>query len=687
MILRYTSDKFDKRPDKNASELTWSEYTALLSSHEERPDKEGMMFSPASYAEDCTCKKCLDKGVSGVHVVNANVLEVWALTFDLDKDMDGKPLTPDKALEVLRHVRSLGVSCVAYTSHNFSLELGAWRISFELSRPVRSKEFRILWKSALRYLDIPSGIKTDFPARVWYLPSCAPGANKYHAVMPGHPLDVDALLADAPDDVSDTLTLSQDSGDFPKAKEPLLSYVAQQLQNHGQAIEGQEGSKHTLIAANMLLNDYGLSEAEAWPMFRAWNTLNAPPWDEETLRERFTGEYATEPFGQKRHVWEFTSRLSEPPTSAEPGSFAHELGLARQGLKEHLNVCEQDVNMSPLFESAKYLMQKDFPSTPWLVRGLMTQGGVGVVGGEPKTFKTWLASEVAIAVANGDSAFGEFPAEKGSVAYFYAEDMGISVRNRIRALCHKRGSIPDNLYLQPRGRDLDLCNDESLALLVASLQNIPDLKLLVLDPFRDVHSAAEDSSDEMSRVMRRLRTVGTVLGCSVLFVHHTGKAGADTSTRRPGQRLRGSSAVHGGIDNGLYLSGTSGDGKTEFTNRVHTEVKGALGAGHFNLTLKIKDGPDGTSIDTTWIRTEGDAESEEDLNNVVDAIGTDTMRGNKSPSQKDILKHTKGKAEKLKKDLLNAQTTGHIRKSVKDGIFLGWELTDKGMELFKAISS
>lgn len=679
-------DKHDKTV-ANSDAGTWPDLVKSLSVHDERKGKEGKCFSVASYAENCTCKSCIKDGNTLGHAINANVLQVYALAFDLDKNEDGTPLTPDQALGWLKHVKGLGVSCVAYTSHSYSETLGAWRIVFELSRPVTAKEYKPMWKAAIKSLGIPSGIRTsaDFPARVWYAPSCEPGAAHYTATFKGAPLNVDALLTSAPD-VPEPLALSG-STSFGKAPEKLLAHVAQQLQNHGQAKEGENGSTHTLVAANILLNDYGLSEEEGWPMFRAWNVRNEPPWEESELRTRFTGQYATEPFGQKRDVYEFTSRLSEQPDDAAPGTFAHKLSVARKELKEHLNVEASDTNMSEMFIPASELMAKTFPKTPWLVRGLMTQGGVGVIGGEPKTFKTWLATEIAIAVASGDSAFGEFKAEKGKVAYFYSEDMETSIQNRLRSLCKKRGTVPTDLYCQPRGRDLDLCNDESLALLVASLRKIEGLKLLILDPFRDVHSAAEDSSDEMSKVMRRLRVLSTVLGCAVLFVHHTSKSGADTSTRRPGQLLRGSSAVHGGIDNGLYLSGTSGDAKTEFTNRVFTEVKGALGAGHFNLTLKIEDGPDGTAIDTTWTKSEGDAETEEDLNEVVSAIGCEILRGNLHPSQKEILKHTKGTVDKLKKHLLNAQTTGHIRKSVKDGIFLGWELTDKGHELHKAIAS
>jgi hypothetical protein len=203
---------------------------------------------------------------------------------------------------------------------------------------------------------------------------------------------------------------------------------------------------------------------------------------------------------------------------------------------------------------------------------------------------------------------GEFQTVRGTVAYFFAEDLAVQVRNRIRALIAPRNvgsSALGNLYVCPRGKFLDITADENLAWLVASCRRLGKLDLLVLDPLRDISSAAENESDEMAPVMKRLRLVGELLGCTVAVCHHAGKPTADNAKRRPGQKLRGSSAIYGSIDSGIYFGIRGGDGVSRFDLEVDVEIKGARSAGHFGLSLEITDDADGGAVRADWTMSGG----------------------------------------------------------------------------------
>lgn len=257
----------------------------------------------------------------------------------------------------------------------------------------------------------------------------------------------------------------------------------------------------------------------------------------------------------------------------------------------------------PLFRvDAVELLGQTFDAARWLAAGIITRGGITVIGAEPKAAKTWLATELAIAVATGTQVCGEFATESGRVAYFFAEDMAVQIRNRVRALCcgATRELVPDRLFLEPRGSYIDLIDDMELAWIVASCRNLGALDLLVLDPLRDIHSADEDKSGSMRDVMRRLRVLADLLGCTVAVVHHAPKASKDTAKRRAGQNLRGSGAIHGSIDSGLYLENTDGDGTNLFTNTVTSQVKGARSAGRFKLELRVEDDAQGEAMRASW---------------------------------------------------------------------------------------
>ena len=258
----------------------------------------------------------------------------------------------------------------------------------------------------------------------------------------------------------------------------------------------------------------------------------------------------------------------------------------------------------PLFSvDAVELLRAEFPPTPWLVSGLITKGGTTIAAGEPKAgIKTWVLLEVAVAIATGTKAFGEFYAEHGRVATFFAEDQAQSVRNRLRATLAGSGRTiaPGRLLLQPRGEFIDVLKDDDLAWLIASAKRLGPLSLLILEPLRDIHSGEEDKSDSMREVMRRLRMLGEVIGCTIGASHHVPKQTKDTAGRRPGQNLRGSSAIHGSIDSGLYIQPGDGDGRNVFTAGVVSQVKNARSAGSFGLELDIEDDANGEAISARW---------------------------------------------------------------------------------------
>jgi len=291
---------------------------------------------------------------------------------------------------------------------------------------------------------------------------------------------------------------------------------------------------------------------------------------------------------------------SQPPQSEQ---FAAELAAALADVKRALGAQNQ-AEREPLFYPATELFRREYPPTSWLVTGLATRGGLVMIGGEPKTLKTWLACAIAVAVSSGTNVCSEFKAAAGVVAYFYAEDLDRQVRNRLRAElagADRNESALANLYLRPRGKFIDVTKDEDLAWIIASCRRLGKLDLLVLDPLRDISSAAEDKSDEMSAVLRKLRLLGELLGgCTIVVVHHTAKISETIAKRRPGQRLRGSSAIHGSVDSGIYLSDLDGDGSNTFRNVVDSEIKGARSAGRFELSLAIEDDANGEAVRATW---------------------------------------------------------------------------------------
>ena len=192
----------------------------------------------------------------------------------------------------------------------------------------------------------------------------------------------------------------------------------------------------------------------------------------------------------------------------------------------------------------------------WLVTELWGEQAVGIVGGEPKCCKSFLALDLAVAVASGTPCLRRFAVPRaGRVLLFAAEDALHIVRRRLEGICAAAGVVLTDLDIQvitaPVMR-LDLDADRrNLADTVVALQP----RLLILDPFVRLHRIDENASGEVAPLLAFLRELQRRHGTAVLVVHHSKKGGGGL---RAGQALRGSSEFHAWGDSNLYL-GRNGD--------------------------------------------------------------------------------------------------------------------------------
>src|SRR3982074_2632007 len=73
--------------------------------------------------------------------------------------------------------------------------------------------------------------------------------------------------------------------------------------------------------------------------------------------------------------------------------------------------------------------------TQWLVQGLWSDQAVGILGGEPKCCKSFLALDLAVSVASGTPCLRRFAVRRtGPVLLFPAEDSLAVVRQRLEGI-------------------------------------------------------------------------------------------------------------------------------------------------------------------------------------------------------------------------------------------------------------
>jgi hypothetical protein len=218
----------------------------------------------------------------------------------------------------------------------------------------------------------------------------------------------------------------------------------------------------------------------------------------------------------------------------------------------------------------------------WLVHHLWGASAVGVIGGPPKSCKSWLGLDLAVSVASATACLGRFQVESPGPAIVYlAEDALPRVRDRVAHLCLHRAlslaSLDLHVITAPTLR-LDLERDRNaLDTTLAALRP----KLLVLDPLVRLHRLDENSAADVSGLLGFLREINRRHNLALALVHHMAKR----SRKDLGQALRGSSDLHAWTDSACYLVRSS-----EQRLRLSVEHRSAPAPDPLLLSLAGGDG-------------------------------------------------------------------------------------------------
>jgi hypothetical protein len=233
--------------------------------------------------------------------------------------------------------------------------------------------------------------------------------------------------------------------------------------------------------------------------------------------------------------------------------------------------------MNPLPVQRASQLASTGPQTQWLIEELWSEQAVGILGGEPKCCKSFLALDVAVSVASGAACLRQFPVRRsGPVLLFPAEDSLAVVRQRLEGIASAAqvpfASLPVQVITAPSLR-LDTPADRLR--LSETIQQLRPI-LLILDPLIRLHRVDENDATQIAALLSYLRELQRQFQLAVMLVHHARK---DSHSSRPGQALRGSSELHGWGDSNLYLR-RKGPQLT-----LSTEHRAAPGKDHIPLQL------------------------------------------------------------------------------------------------------
>jgi len=207
----------------------------------------------------------------------------------------------------------------------------------------------------------------------------------------------------------------------------------------------------------------------------------------------------------------------------------------------------------------------------WLIDGVIPKGSFTALYGPPGSFKSFIALDIAEAIATGRTWMGRPVKQTGAVLYLAGEGFG-GIGARIKA-CKLHHQTQDGapIYIVRHQLNLRSSAEDFNALMMAVVtlveQTGMEFSLAIVDTLaRAFGGGNENSSEDMGAFITAMGKVQEFLNCALMVLHHSGKDAA--------KGLRGHSSLLGAVDTELELL------------RFDEQMKGVL------TISKQKDGAD-----------------------------------------------------------------------------------------------
>lgn len=257
-------------------------------------------------------------------------------------------------------------------------------------------------------------------------------------------------------------------------------------------------------------------------------------------------------------------------------------------------------------ESFGEVMSNLQSSPGWQVPGFWMKRSHGIVAGEPKSFKSTLVMDMALSIASDKPFLNKYPVDQsGPVLYIQNENAHWIMKERFEKMLDNKGLVgkihksKDKLSVEfPPEIPFYMINQQSFMLSDEDHQAyLEDLvarmkpELVVLDPLYLMFNGDIASAQELFPILQWLLYLKNTYNVGICVIHHYNKSG---ESKRGGQRMLGSTTLHGWVESAWYLQAMpSDDGVGEVV--MEREFRGAGLQGSLDVRVSMTE--DSYSVD------------------------------------------------------------------------------------------
>lgn len=203
----------------------------------------------------------------------------------------------------------------------------------------------------------------------------------------------------------------------------------------------------------------------------------------------------------------------------------------------------------PIF-NAYQLGKTEFPPIKFIVPGLLPEGAT-ILAGRPKLGKSWLALDIALAVARGSECLG-VNCQQGDALYLALEDNQRRLQSRMAKLSPARElePWPAALSFSTEWKRHDAGGIDDIGRWAREAENPRLVVVDVLAQFRGGRGSTESMYESDYGAVKCLQEMAGDLQLAILIVHHTKKNQGEND---PAEKISGTLGLSGAADTFMIL--------------------------------------------------------------------------------------------------------------------------------------
>lgn len=512
------NNKLDNQPKQ--IQITLDQFIKRLTQPVIRPEKDGKAFAPATF-----------NGTRAKE--NAQNISLLVLDYDNGATIE----------EIKNKCKNLGYSFTIYTTHSHTHEKHKFRVVFPLAIPIPANIYCLLWQWTVK--SFPNiDLQAKDSSRLFYYPAIKTKNSPFYAES------FDGKLLDWRELQLIEVTEQPRHQDIHNSTQ--YSYKA----NNAYVQAALDGEIAKVRNATVGERNGTLNKAA----FALGQLLYTNLIDELTI----TGALETAGLATGLSRNEARDTIASgikagrkqpriiPETDYSNSHKEKNIPIQNKAVKAE----EKPSKPKTEVKSLKSLWNKTFSNIDFLVDGILPEGGVNLVVGKPKTGKSNLVTNLALALAY-QGVFLNQQVAKANVLYLNLEDGERRLKQRVEAIIADNEQPPDNFdYISGvTGLDAIQAIDEWLA-------RQQGKNLIVIDTlakFRGMMPRGQNQYDYDYHSLQLLRELADKYPVTFLVIHHSRKAESEDVL----DNVSGSLGLSGACDNIFVLKRARGVADSE----------------------------------------------------------------------------------------------------------------------------